>query len=91
MEREKFYHEIDDWVAYNFVKLGAPLPSRSFIGSFIQLVEDELAGYAKSDRERLMPWEQVSSKVELDSLLPIMFTAYVNERSRHEYPRPHSI
>jgi hypothetical protein len=81
MEREKFYHEIDDWVAYNFVKIGAPLPSRSFIGSFIQLVEDELAGYAKSDREKLMPWEQVGGKEELDSLLPIMLTSYLNVRS----------
>jgi len=82
MERQKFYHEIDDWVAYNFVKINAPLPSRSFIGSFIQLVEDELAGYAKSDREKLMPWEQVGGKEELDSLLPIMLTAYLNQRSK---------
>lgn len=82
MEREKFYHHIDDWVAYNFVKISAPLPSRSFIGSFIHMIEEELAGYAKSDREKLMPWEQVSSSVELDSLLPIMLTAYLNQRSK---------
>jgi|TARA_R110002012_G_scaffold19200_5_gene69731 hypothetical protein len=81
MERQKFYHQIDDWVAYNFVKIDAPLPHPSFIRSFLSFVEDEFASKALSDRGAAMPWEQVSGKDELDDLLPKIFTTYLNVRS----------
>lgn len=81
MLRTEFYTEIDDWLAYNFNLLGAPFPSKSFVSGFIRAVEVELAGYAKTDREQLMPWEQVGGREDLNSLLPIMLTAYLNERS----------
>jgi hypothetical protein len=83
MDREKFYHKIDDWVAYNFTKIDCQLPSPTFIGRFIHFVEAELAGYAESDRDKLMPWTQVNSNTELDQLLPICFTAYLNQGAKH--------
>ena len=83
MDREKFYHKIDDWVAYNFTKIDCQLPSPTFIGRFIHFVEAELASYAESDRDKLMPWTQVNSNTELDQILPQCFTAYINQGAKH--------
>jgi hypothetical protein len=81
MERQKFYHQIDDWIAYNFTKIDAPLPQPTFIRNFLLFVEDEFASKATSDRGKIMPWEQVSGEDELHDLLPKIFTTYLNVRS----------
>ncbi len=81
MERQKFYNQIDNWIAYNFIKIDAPVPQDSFIRGFLFFVENEFSSKATTDRDRLMPWEQVSGRDELDNLLPKIFTTYLNVRS----------